>query len=208
VALYPSRVAPLFTARCEHCHSGKEPSGGLAIGTHAALLRGGDTGPAVTPGKPEASVLVTRIRLPLDDGDHMPPEGETQLTADEVALVAAWVQTGADEARELDTASLPAAALRTLAAPPAASERTAPNGSPAPASPAPKAAPGGPGSPPSAVSDNTPQGRSGGCAACMVAEHRDAPAIAPWLAGAAGVTLVLRRRAVKRPDIHGGLRSG
>jgi hypothetical protein len=139
----------------------------------------------------------------------MPPEGETQLTADERALVVAWVQTGADEARELETAALPAGAVRALAAPAATpSERPAPNGGgAAPASsapPEPREL-----TPPSSVAASAPLGRSGGCAACVVAEHADAPSVAPWLAGVAGVTLILRRKAAKRPDIEASrLRSG
>ena len=53
-----------------------------------------------------------------------------------------------------------------------------------------------------AVSATTPRGRSGGCAACIVAEHGDAPTAAPWLAGAAGVTLVLRRKAAARRQVE------
>jgi mono/diheme cytochrome c family protein len=206
-ALYPARVAALFHARCEHCHSGKDPAGGLAVGTHAALLRGGDTGPAVTPGKPEASVLVTRIGLPLDDGDHMPPDGETQLSADEIALVATWVRTGADEARSVELATLPAGAVRALAAPPAAPSEPA---APPPSAPPTRAAASAETRASAAIAaENAPRGRSGGCAACVVAEHGGGSSIAPWLAGAAGVTLALRRKTATRPGNDGTrLRSG
>jgi MYXO-CTERM domain-containing protein len=132
----------------------------------------------VTPGKPEDSVLVTRVSLPLEDGDHMPPEGEVQLSADEIALIRAWVEGGASERGQVDVARLPAGAVRAIAAhPPEPPERAA--------SPAGKLL----------VAQTTPQRRSGGCAACAVADDAHAPNLGPWLAGiAAGGVLAARRR--------------
>jgi hypothetical protein len=186
--LYSHAIAPLLRSHCDKCHSGSSPSGGLRVAPHASLLSGGDTGPAVTPRDPLHSVLVTRIRAPLDDGDHMPPEGEAQLDPDDIALIVAWIEQGAGESDSIETATLPAPAVRALAAHP-----------PEDAGPAPT------GEHPSA--QNAP--RSGGCAACMVAERRASPNAAPWLAGVVVVSLLLRRAAAKRPERRPSpLRSG
>jgi hypothetical protein len=158
------------------------------VAPHASLLSGGDTGPAVAPRDPAHSVLVTRIRAPLDDDDHMPPEGEAQLSADDIALIVAWIDSGASESDALETAHLPAGAVRALAAQPRKDAGPARTGE-------------------HALAESAP--RSGGCAACMVAERRAAPSAGPWLAGVVGASLLLRRATSKR--LGGGpssLRSG
>jgi len=176
VDLYGSAIAPLLHSHCEQCHSGSSPAGGLAMQPHAALLRGGNSAAGVVPGKPSDSILVTRISLPLDDGDHMPPEGETQLSADDIALVVAWVERGASERGEVETRTLPGAAVRALAARPPAN---------APAAPAEEHR--------AAIAPR----RSGGCAACSIPERRRSPSAGPWLAGVVGAALLCRRAGAK-----------
>ncbi|RYZ05582.1 MAG: hypothetical protein EOO73_18990 [Myxococcales bacterium] len=90
------RSGPAFLATyCEKCHGGAKQKGKLRVDSMAALLRGGAGGPALVPGKPEASSLVQRLRLPLDDDEHMPPKKEPQPQAAEIAVLAAWVRSGA-----------------------------------------------------------------------------------------------------------------
>ncbi|HEV8549834.1 MAG TPA: c-type cytochrome domain-containing protein [Polyangiaceae bacterium] len=180
MAVYSAAVGPLLDSHCAQCHSGKNPAGGLTMTPHAALLHGGDTGPAVTPGKPERSVLMTRISLPTDDGDHMPPEGEKPLTADEIALIHAWIERGASADASLVTASLPAAAVRALATRPAAKPEPAASTTERHENPA-ATAPAAP-------------GRSGGCAACRVAEEGEPPSLARWFGGAVAASAFLRRK--------------
>jgi len=81
---------------CFRCHSAEKRKGGLIMTSRAALLKGGDTGPALVPGQPEKSLLVELLDA---DGDpHMPPKG--QLGAGEVSAIRSWVKSGAvwDEA--------------------------------------------------------------------------------------------------------------
>jgi len=53
------------------------------------ILRGGDRGPAIIPGKPEGSRLVQFV---LPDADpHMPSGNKKQLTPEEIAVLKAWV---------------------------------------------------------------------------------------------------------------------
>ena len=52
--LFESKIRPVLVAQCYSCHSSqaKELKGGLSVETAEALRRGGDSGPALTPGKP------------------------------------------------------------------------------------------------------------------------------------------------------------
>jgi len=61
-------ILPIIQARCVVCHGKREPRGGLDLRTQASRLKGGTSGPAVVPGKPEESLLIRKI----ESGD-MPP---------------------------------------------------------------------------------------------------------------------------------------
>ncbi len=89
---FEKKVRPVLVARCYECHGfGAKVRGGLRVDSRAALLRGGDRGPAIQPGKPEESLLIRAIR---HDGDlKMPPK--SRLSPREVADLTAWVRMGA-----------------------------------------------------------------------------------------------------------------
>src|SRR6266436_8653545 len=75
---FEKEIVPILTAKCAGCHSGKIRRGGYDMGTHAGLLAGGDTGPAVVPGKSADSLLVQlagRTKKPT-----MPPKEEPPLS--------------------------------------------------------------------------------------------------------------------------------
>jgi uncharacterized membrane protein len=88
-------IVPVLEASCWRCHGPDKRKGDLALHTPAALLAGGETGPAVVPGEPQASELIARVTLPLDDMDHMPPEGKPQPSAEQIELLRAWIAAGA-----------------------------------------------------------------------------------------------------------------
>ncbi len=77
----------LFRDRCGPCH-GITSVGGLSLASYEQSLQGGDTGPAVVPGDPEASLLL----LIQSAGGH-----PGQLTEEELAQVKAWIEAGAPE---------------------------------------------------------------------------------------------------------------
>src|SRR5215471_13263331 len=99
---FEKRVRPLLSARCYECHGPRSKArGGLRLDSRAALLKGGEHGPAIAPGKPEESFLLRVLR---HDGDvKMPPK--TKLTAREIADLETWVKRGAHWPG--DTATLP-----------------------------------------------------------------------------------------------------
>jgi hypothetical protein len=92
LAFFENKVRPILSARCYSCHSqsAKKSKGGLTLDRRESVLAGGDSGPAVVPGKPVTSLLIKAIRY---DGLEMPPTGK--LPADEVAILAKWVEMGA-----------------------------------------------------------------------------------------------------------------
>ena len=63
--------------------------------TVQALKAGGENGAIFVAGNAEESSMIQRIHLPEEDEDHMPPEGKSQLTDDQVALLTWWVNEGA-----------------------------------------------------------------------------------------------------------------
>ena len=92
-AAFRDTVAPLLVERCLSCHHEAEAKGGLSLATRAGVLRGGEDGPAIVPGKPSDSLLLRRLR-PGDGGAVMPKEGDP-LSDNEVALLSTWVKSGA-----------------------------------------------------------------------------------------------------------------
>ncbi|MGD9647318.1 MAG: c-type cytochrome domain-containing protein, partial [Pirellulales bacterium] len=87
---FEAKVRPLLVARCHECHAGDKPKGSLRLDSRAAVLAGGDTGPAAEPGKPDDSLLVDAIRY--GDIYQMPPK--SQMPAEEVAVLVDWVNRG------------------------------------------------------------------------------------------------------------------
>ena len=74
---------------CYSCHGDKKQKGGLRLDSFEAILQGGESGPAVVPGKPEESLLVEAINFA---GLEMPPTGK--LSGEKVATLTRWVSLG------------------------------------------------------------------------------------------------------------------
>lgn len=94
--LYTDVVQPLFQSRCYSCHGARKQKGKLRLDGQEFILKGGESGEAILPGKAEESEMIERLLLPLDDDDHMPPKGKPQLTKEQIDIVRWWVSTGAD----------------------------------------------------------------------------------------------------------------
>ncbi|MFH1303050.1 MAG: PSD1 and planctomycete cytochrome C domain-containing protein [Planctomycetota bacterium] len=91
LALFENEVRPLLIEHCISCHGPQKSEAGLRLDQQATMLKGGDTGPAVIPGKPETSLLIQALHH--TDGLEMPPE--KQLDANKIAAVTRWVKAGA-----------------------------------------------------------------------------------------------------------------
>ena len=94
VRFFEERVRPLLDANCFRCHGpdAKRLRGGLRLASRATLLAGGDSGPAVVPGDPDASLLVQAVRW-SDANLEMPPD--ERLPEEVVATLEEWVRRGA-----------------------------------------------------------------------------------------------------------------
>jgi cytochrome c553 len=89
---FQERVLPLLQARCVSCHGPEKQKGRLRLDSRAALLRGGETGPAIVPGDPDKSLLLQVVRQTHAE-IKMPPK--EKLAADQVEALAQWIKEGA-----------------------------------------------------------------------------------------------------------------
>ncbi|QMW00787.1 c-type cytochrome domain-containing protein [Spirosoma foliorum] len=94
--VYADVIQPIFEQKCVSCHNPDKLKGQLNLASVEAMLKGGKTGKLFVAGKPDISLLLQRIHLPLDEKKHMPPSGKTQLTPQEVMLLSLWVKNNAD----------------------------------------------------------------------------------------------------------------
>lgn len=132
---WEQHIQPLLRKYCVGCHAGDdETKGGLGLHTHPALLQGGDSGPAVIPGKSGDSQLVKMMRGTARP--KMPPKDTLQPKPAEIELIARWVDLGALPPAGKGTASIPSAspspvpqiAPRHRLAPPASAVQYSPDG--------------------------------------------------------------------------------
>lgn len=91
---FEKKVRPVLVEHCFKCHShdAKKLRGGLFLDSRAAILQGGDNGPALVPGQPEKSRLVEALHYKNPDL-QMPPE--SKLPAAVIADLEKWVKDGA-----------------------------------------------------------------------------------------------------------------
>ncbi len=89
---FESKVRPILTGNCFECHGPKKHKGGLRLDSLAAILAGGDQGPAIVPGHPEKSLLVKAIHYE-DREFKMPPT--KKLAKEQIADLTRWVKMGA-----------------------------------------------------------------------------------------------------------------
>ncbi len=89
-------VLPYLYTRCVTCHGRRNQEGGLDLRTVESILKGGESGPAVVPGKPEDSLLLKRVMAK----DMPPPKqliraGVRPLEPSEIDLITKWIEQGA-----------------------------------------------------------------------------------------------------------------
>ncbi|WP_128544557.1 c-type cytochrome domain-containing protein [Larkinella soli] len=94
-------IKPILEQKCVSCHNPEKLKGELALTDPASILKGGKSGRLFIAGLPDSSLLMKRIHLPPAEKKHMPPLGKTQLTDEEVTLLALWVKGRADFKKKL-----------------------------------------------------------------------------------------------------------
>jgi hypothetical protein len=87
-------VRPILAKHCFACHGPDKQRGGLRLDRKADAFTGGNTGAVITAGKGAESLLV-KLVTGLDPERPMPPKGD-RLTAEQIAILRAWIDQGAD----------------------------------------------------------------------------------------------------------------
>jgi mono/diheme cytochrome c family protein len=89
-------VAPILVGNCNGCHiNAMQTRGGLRMDSFSQILRGGDSGQIVMPGKSAESLLVKKIRGMDIEGERMPAGGRPALSQKDIQLISTWIDEGA-----------------------------------------------------------------------------------------------------------------
>jgi hypothetical protein len=101
---FESKIRPVLVEHCYRCHGADalakgQLKGGLRVDNREGLLRGGDSGPAIVPGKPADSPILEALRY---ETFEMPPDGK--LSDQVIADFQAWIKSGAADPRDESTA--------------------------------------------------------------------------------------------------------
>lgn len=93
---FRTEILPFLKTNCIACHHAKDPEGQLVLENVKAILKGGDTGPAVVPGKAAESLLL--ITAAQQKKPFMPPRknkvGAGALTPQQLGLLKLWIDQG------------------------------------------------------------------------------------------------------------------
>lgn len=90
IEFFETNVRPLLVQHCFECHGdGEEAESGLRLNSRAAILAGGDSGPAAVEGNLDGSLLIEAVRY---RGIEMPPQGK--LPAEDIKKLERWVEMG------------------------------------------------------------------------------------------------------------------
>ena len=98
-AFFEKKIRPVLVKHCYACHSAKARQakklrGGLSLDHRDGLLKGGDSGAAVVPGKPQDSLLLEAIEY---ESLEMPPKGK--LPRSVIDDFRKWIAQGAHDPR-------------------------------------------------------------------------------------------------------------
>jgi hypothetical protein len=107
---FSKEIKPIFEASCVKCHGRGKDKGGLRIDTRETLLKGGDSGPVVVPGKSADSLVIALVQG-FDPDSVMPKKG-SRLTSEQVGVLRAWIDQGAEWDPHITFARPPAANLK------------------------------------------------------------------------------------------------
>jgi hypothetical protein len=99
--LYEDVVVRILENKCVSCHNPNKTKGGLLMTSLDDLLAGGEIGNTILPGNSEESELLRRVHLPMEDEEHMPPDGKQSLNEQEINILERWITLGASDTLRL-----------------------------------------------------------------------------------------------------------
>lgn len=106
--VYADVIVPILEQKCYGCHNAEKKKGDFRMDEYELLVKGGEEGEGIVPGDSKNSSIVERISLPLEEDDHMPPEGKKQIEAHELVLIKWWLDHGGlPETKLADMATTP-----------------------------------------------------------------------------------------------------
>jgi hypothetical protein len=96
---YENDIKPIFEKSCTKCHGADKQKSKLRLDSLAVVIKGGENGPDIVPGKVDKSPLVFAVAHVGDEDDFMPPpESKSRvapLKPEQVGLIRAWIEQGA-----------------------------------------------------------------------------------------------------------------
>ena len=90
---FAKEIKPILEASCIKCHGRGRTKGDLSIESRDTLLKGGESGPAIVPGRSEESRVIELV-AGFDPDSVMPQKGK-RLTPEQISLLRAWIDQGA-----------------------------------------------------------------------------------------------------------------
>ncbi len=87
-------IFKILDDKCIQCHNSSKTKGELSLISKDLILKGGESGEVLVSGFAHESLLYKQLLLPISDDNHMPPEGKSQLTKDEIWLLKYWIDGG------------------------------------------------------------------------------------------------------------------
>lgn len=107
-------VYPFLKTNCVSCHNKTTTKADLNMETPELMIKGGESGPSIVPGKSTESLIVAASRH-LKDMEMPPPNnksGAANLSASEIAILSQWIDQGAKSSTRQERAVV----LRTISA--------------------------------------------------------------------------------------------
>jgi hypothetical protein len=92
IEFFETRIRPLLVEVCYDCHT-EDEKGGLRLDSREGMLKGGDSGPAIVPGDPDASLLIKTVRHV--QGIPKMPRSADPLAEAQIAFLEDWIRMGA-----------------------------------------------------------------------------------------------------------------
>jgi mono/diheme cytochrome c family protein/uncharacterized membrane protein/predicted nuclease of predicted toxin-antitoxin system len=106
-AAYHDVVKPILETKCYSCHNANKQKGSLRMDDSLLLMKGGKDGKVIEPGNADASEMIKRLLLPVDNDDHMPPKEKPQLTEQQIALLHWWIENKSDFTKKVKELNQP-----------------------------------------------------------------------------------------------------
>lgn len=97
--VYTTDIKPIFEKSCIKCHGSEKQKGKLRLDSLEAVLKGGEDGKVITPGKSTESMLVLNVSHVGDEDMFMPPPDNKdkipKLSDEQIGIIRAWIDQGA-----------------------------------------------------------------------------------------------------------------